>query len=197
MAVTYRTIPTISTQDAIRFWSQADVKGPNECWIWKGPTNPSRGSYGRFWIHRAEFRAPRIAYAIWNALDPGTLHVCHSCDNPLCVNPHHLWLGTARDNLRDCIEKGRTATGDRNGSRLHPDRCSRGAKHSAAVMGKIQRGARHYAARLTDDQILDIRRRYEAGGITQEELGKEYGYTQSGIRQIVRYQTRRDVTSRS
>lgn len=51
--------------------------------------------------------APRVSYALHNAVDPGTWDVLHTCDNPSCVNPKHLKLGTPKDNMRDCIDKGR------------------------------------------------------------------------------------------
>lgn len=75
---------------------------PSGCLEWTGCLN--RGGYGR--VGRGQHNASRVAYRLFKG-DPGDLLVCHSCDNPICVNPEHLWLGTPSDNMRDCVSKGR------------------------------------------------------------------------------------------
>lgn len=87
-----------------RFWSKVDTGG--DCWEWQGGTSPD--GYGKFWWSedRPAERAHRVAYGLV-VEDPGDMHVCHSCDNELCCNPDHLWLGTWLDNTLDCIEKER------------------------------------------------------------------------------------------
>jgi hypothetical protein len=83
-----------------RFWVKVDKRGPDECWQWIGIRNED--GYGRPYL-----RAHRVSWQIANGRDPGSLFVCHSCDNPSCVNPNHLWLGTNTVNLRDMVAKGR------------------------------------------------------------------------------------------
>lgn len=97
--------------------------------------------------------------------------VMHTCDNRRCVNPTHLRLGTPADNTRDAAAKGRMPTGDRNGSRLHPE--------------SRPRGQGHYKSKLTDNDVLTIRRRCAAGE-TQEALAREFGLAQPNISAIVR-----------
>lgn len=88
------------------------IPEPNSgCWIWLGCVSDMRRAH-RFW--RAKFRigrkshtAARLVYAAHNDGVPDSLWVLHRCDNPLCVNPDHLWLGTASDNSRDSIRKNR------------------------------------------------------------------------------------------
>lgn len=99
--------------------------GSNErgCWIWSGAPS-SRMGYGQISIgprrDRLIISAHRMSYMIHRG-DPGPLHTLHSCDNPLCFNPEHLFLGTAGDNIRDCVAKGRHR--NQNTGRTH---CRRG-----------------------------------------------------------------------
>lgn len=89
-----------------RFWSKVDVRGPDDCWEWQ---ERSRHEYGYGILANAggERRAHRISWEIHHGTPPGSLHVLHKCDNPPCVNPSHLFLGTPRDNVRDMHKKGR------------------------------------------------------------------------------------------
>lgn len=85
------------------------VERTDGCWTWKGHRN--RGGYGLFYPGKAiaerEMLAHRFAYAMANGPIPEGFHVLHSCDNPPCVNPTHLWLGTDLENMRDASAKGR------------------------------------------------------------------------------------------
>ena len=96
------------------FWES--VKESGGCWAWRGALN-NKG-YGSFSFNGERYGAHRIAFALGkDTALPGLVFVCHRCDNPGCVNPAHLFLGTAADNNRDMMEKGRVArvTGLRNG----------------------------------------------------------------------------------
>lgn len=92
---------------AKRLW--AKVTRSDGCWIWTGATHPNgyghlRGEGG---VAAPFVYAHRAVYELTFGPIPDGLSVCHTCDNPRCVRPDHLWLGTASDNMRDCVAKGR------------------------------------------------------------------------------------------
>lgn len=113
-----------------RFWSKVERQGEDQCWIWKGGSDP-RG-YGRFYAGDKAFVASRIALALSLGMEiPKGLLACHRCDNPPCVNPNHLFLGSDSDNQIDAFSKNRRAIspicrpGSLNGSsRLTEDEVS-------------------------------------------------------------------------
>lgn len=75
------------------------------CWLWTG--NRMAKGYGLFAVEGINHRAHRVSYEMATGQHPGSLFVCHHCDNPSCVNPAHLFLGTAQDNTNDMLAKGR------------------------------------------------------------------------------------------
>jgi hypothetical protein len=117
----------------------AKVRKTDGCWEWTGAKD-SRG-YGRLSIGNKAYAAHRVSLMIAGR-NPGDLHACHRCDNPVCVNPDHLFLGTNADNMADCVIKGRSNRG---------------------VVNKM--------AKLTDDDIREIR---SAVG-TLRAIGKQFG----------------------
>lgn len=140
------------------FWAKVDRSGGDDaCWLWTGAL--VRKGYGNmFWDGRSR-TASRISYELaYGAFDESLL-VCHACDNPGCVNPKHLFLGTDKDNFDDMIRKGR---------------------------GRFLRGSAIGTAKLTDEKVVEIRERYAAGGITMQELGAEYGVVKQLVSGIVR-----------
>lgn len=100
-----KAVDLSSPSAAERFWEKVQRRSSDECWPWRGHLE-SRG-YGRFFLNGRMTGAHRVAYQFVRGPIPPRLMVCHRCDNPACCNPDHLWLGTARENTRDMIAKGR------------------------------------------------------------------------------------------
>jgi len=105
---------------ANRFWSKVERKSRGECWPWLAATD--RRGYGMIRVGGKHVIASRLAIELTQGkkIDPG-MCACHTCDNPLCVNPGHLWIGTHKDNMVDCIKKGRGNKGLRNKAKTHCD----------------------------------------------------------------------------
>lgn len=126
-----------------RFWEKVDKSG--ECWIWTSATWGS--GYGFFWVggeQRSEY-AHRVSWEIaTGAKVPSGRLVCHTCDNKLCVNPAHLFLGSAQDNRDDCVSKGRHAAGERNGG---------GGKLKWSDVREIRRLSGSESSRLTAERF--------------------------------------------
>lgn len=95
----------LSTED--RFKSSYSIEGI--CWEWQGSLD--RYGYGKFRIGKSTVKAHRYSYELFNGAFDKKLHVLHTCDNPKCVNPQHLFLGTNQDNVNDRVNKNRTKTG--------------------------------------------------------------------------------------
>lgn len=124
------------------------------CWEWLGYCDPD--GYGKWsWLHKG-YRAHRIMWELKNGCLAGSRKVCHTCDNPPCVNPKHLFCGTHKENMEDMVRKGRQAAGVRNGS-----------------------------CKLVPEQVLEIRTRLNANSkLHRGRLAKEYGVDRRQIYKI-------------
>jgi hypothetical protein len=119
---------------AIAFWSRVSIAGDDDCWEWRGAVNNS--GYGSAYYHGIK-GAHRVAYALGVGEIPAGHHVCHHCDNPKCCNPRHLFSGSKLDNMADMRAKGRSASGDRNGMRRHPERRAIGERNGNSKLSAV------------------------------------------------------------
>lgn len=87
---------------------------PDGCWYWLGLMH--RDGYGLISTNHITYTAHRVSYMIHKGEIPKDMHICHSCDNPACVNPDHLWAGTNYDNILDRVKKGRSLLGSKHRS---------------------------------------------------------------------------------
>jgi hypothetical protein len=134
----------------VNFWTRVDKRGPDECWHWTGGLN--HAGYGRIEMkcHRLGIREQYLAHVLSYELQvgevPGDLELCHSCDNPPCVNPAHLSPGTHLKNMQDCKERRRNF------------------RPIGELSGR---------AKLTADKVVEIRR-LAASGMSDPELGRAF-----------------------
>jgi hypothetical protein len=149
--------------DEDRFWAKVTIPADvlSGCWEYSSLTTNGYGQFGYGGRHpnRAVKLAHRVAFGLVRGPVPDDMHVCHHCDNRACVNPSHLFLGTDLDNVRDMDAKGRR-------------------------VNTPTRGAANTHAKLTDEKVREIRRRYPSE--TQAALAREFGVSAPTISSIIR-----------
>ena len=135
------------------------IRKTDSCWLWTAASHPF--GYGVIRIDGKNRLAHRVMYELRNGPIPDGKYICHTCDNPACVNPEHLFIGTQKDNMQDCSQKGR-------------------ARSSKAP----RPGSLHPQTKLTEADVVIIRQRC-ANGETQGAVGADYSLTQGAISAIV------------
>jgi hypothetical protein len=145
-----------------RFWDK--VKSFTDgCWLWQA--HCFKNGYGSISYTTADGRrvtllAHRVAWELINGPIPHELHVLHRCDNPPCVNPDHLMLGTQADNLADMTAKGRRVNAD-------------------------TAGEKNPAAKLSEEEVLEMRRRFKPRRVTVPMLASRHGVSPATVEAVV------------
>lgn len=143
-----------------RLSSHIKINPETQCWEWQGS---KRNGYGRMIVGsrtdktRKSQSAHRISYEIYHGEIPDGMEVCHKCDNPCCVNPSHLFIGTRQDNINDRERKGRN---------------------------KLQYGSKNGRSKLNESQVVEIREKRNLG-MSFGKLSKEYGVCKKTIMRVV------------
>lgn len=151
-------LPYLTIEALMRFWSYTDRRSEEECWPWLKSLYDKR--YGRFCYNKWSYTATRVAYFIEYHVDPGSFYVCHTCNNTICVNPRHLYLGTNAENQQQSHDQNR---------------------HN-------QDGELNPQAKLRDADVLNTRERLNAGA-SRAALAKEYLVNITSIHLIARGET--------
>ena len=153
------------------------------CWLWAAGRHPK--GYGRVRWSGKEERVSHVAYSLWKGPLRG-VQALHSCDNPPCGNPDHLFAGTQKDNIQDALTKGRMATGARNGSHTHPESVARGERHGLVLHPERRSpGSRNGRAVLTAKLVASMRALSSAGR-TGRSLAREFNVSESNVRSILK-----------
>lgn len=154
------------------FWYHVDKKGDDECWEWNGQRqNPHKGknndwgNYGLFYYKDKTRKAHQVSYELAHGEIPDGMFVLHKCDNPPCVNPNHLFLGTTTDNMKDMVSKGR------NVCRI---------------------GSENQNSKLTNEKVVEIRKLI-ASKVPLRRIAKMFGVSDCPIRLIAKGITWRHV----
>lgn len=157
-----------------RFLSFIDVRDPSDCWEWMGSTTGGAGNpgYGTFSTKGETWRAHRKSYEIFNGPIHDDLFVCHSCDNRPCCNPHHLWLGTRKENADDMVRKGR------------------GFTPPPPLPEQRHRGERAHNAKLTEAAVREIL----ASDEENEVLARRFGVQPQTVNVVRKRMTWRHIS---
>lgn len=156
-----RLTDSLLLERAIKYGAHGDK---DECWNWNGALQ--KGGYGVYWDGKRSGPAHRIIFEAHHGIRLGRWElVCHSCDNPRCVNPSHLWNGSPKQNTDDMIKKGR---------RKQSPKCGEALKNGRAA------GSKNNRAVLTEEQVLYIKSAKASG----QELADKFGVKRGQIYKI-------------
>jgi hypothetical protein len=164
--IRWSTIENRSRTLQDRFWEKVEILGNDDCWLWKAGINRKYKGYGRFWINGSHVVAHRVSWIFTYGPIENGLECLHKCDNPRCVNPNHLFLGTHMDNMVDMVNKKRYVS--------YPgERCGK--------------------AKLKTEDVRNIRITYCAGNVSTYELARKFHVSQHTISSILHRQTWRHL----
>jgi len=190
------------------------IEKTETCWIWKAGLY--KNGYGQFWKDGRQKSAHRCAFEIFKGNIRDGMCVCHTCDNPRCVNPEHLFLGSHKDNSQDASIKNRTCKFDKNkwgkltkdqslecfrlyeSGRSQTEIAKKFNIHQATVwkhlrkyipsLGKLE-GEKNNNSKLTTEQILSIRKEYVPFKNSCKKLSIKYGVHLDTIERIIKKKT--------
>lgn len=148
-------IDTIKRKDVVRFWSKVKLADSDECWEWQAGLAKTNG-YGWFYCDGKNGHAHRFSWQIKHGKIPVNRLVCHTCNNPACVNPGHLYLGTPGQNMQDKVKAGRQT-----------------------------KGSEVNTAKLCSSDVIEIRKCFSSGKTSVSDLAERYGMSTVGVRAAI------------
>ena len=194
------------------FWSKISKDGQvqshcpdiGKCWVWLGAVDRrGRGYFGAIINGHRERLASRVAYRLLCGDIRSGLCVLHRCDNPNCVRPEHLWLGTQLDNITDRDKKGRqvsptgnehglrsqpwlAARGEHHGSKTHPERLARGDRHGSKTHPEcLRRGENHPNAKLNPRTVIRMKAMRQHEKLSYGRIGAIFSVTKHTARKAI------------
>lgn len=147
----------------LRVLDKIGKKDKTGCMPWRGTKNSD--GYGKAWVNGKAIYAHRAVWILFRGIITSETHICHICDNPICVNINHLFAGTNQDNIRDCISKGRQTRGEKVG-----------------------------VSKLKEFQVREIRKKYKEGGVNYLEMSERYNVKPITIRNVIDKKTWKHVS---
>ena len=202
-----------------RFLNKVQVNDQSHCWEWQGAL--TKCGYGNVGIRGKNFRAHRLSAAFYNGFDmQSEMLICHHCDNPKCVNPDHLFVGTDKDNSRDMSRKGRAGRKKVTAEQALEIKtlfCTKQqtAKQLSKTYGlnestirRLAQGKFHhylpempdptkewnYGRKLSEDEVRQLRHEYDVCRIPHRTIAKKYGLNESTVWHIVARNTWKHVS---
>lgn len=155
-----------------RLLSKVVVDQAIGCWNWTG--SKIKFGYGRIGVDDKTYSAHRLSYQVFRGEIPEGLYVCHKCDNPACINPDHLFLGTQRDNMQDALRKGRIKLPDNGGAQYKP-------------------GNKAFNRVLPDNQVIEIKGMLK-NGVSPSIIARKMNLKRQVVADIKRGQAYFDIT---
>lgn len=152
----------LTRNDIGRFFTKFIIGKPDAYWLWLA--GGTVDGYGQFKIGNIKYMAHRIAYQIEYGEFDESMDICHTCDNPPCMNPAHLFAGTRQDNMEDAMVKGRLPKGDN-----------------------------HYNSTISDNDCEQMKRDFAAGGFTYKRLAYIYNTTKQNAWSIINGQKKKTL----
>jgi hypothetical protein len=175
-----------------RFWGKVAVSTEHfyngiPCWEWQACSDID--GYGIFRLNNKNEKSHRFSFTLKYGEIINGLFVCHHCDNPSCVNPDHLFLGTHQDNVDDMVSKGRNLTGDKHWAKTNPEKLAKGERSASVKYPGLRKGENNGCAKLSYEIADEIRNLYATNNYFMRDFAEKHNVSISTINSILKNRT--------